>query len=385
MRRGLGWVVLLAGFIVSGCVEGRSPLRMGQKLDAGTPDSALPDAATTKRKKLPMPTGIPEPPPRPEGEPSNPDELRALSSAAEGGAPVEKPGAPPIKRLDAYRLRVGEVFVDRLNRFVEVPARLNMKEGILEYYGVGPNGKTHESVLVTLAEPSHVHLGLLLIGSEPREWHKQVDPYTPLSVKREGTRLDLRIKFTDPKTGKLREEPGEIWLYNRKAKKAPEPLSWHFQGSRFWNNRYVADLDRSMIGLIGDETTVVTVGSDAGNPYHGDSLGYEMNTAVLPEVGTRVGLILKVHDDQSARDAIRPPPPRKSAGMEGQRVIDGLAPPDPTDPAPPAPGSPPTAPPPGAGNPATPPPPGAGDPAPPIPPRPGAANPPPAPPPPGNR
>ena len=43
-----------------------------------------------------------------------------------------------------------------------------MTTGILEYYAVAPQGKTHESIITYEGFISHVHLALLLIGMEPK-------------------------------------------------------------------------------------------------------------------------------------------------------------------------------------------------------------------------
>ncbi|MCA9538045.1 MAG: hypothetical protein KC620_04120 [Myxococcales bacterium] len=285
---------LCAVALVAGCTEGRKPW-------TDTPDAAVKpapvvvDAAVApkarKRDKVIIPPPIVAEP-RPEGEPQGEQDFEKLSQAADQGHPVDKPGAPPIQRLDAYRLRVGKVFVDRLNRFVSVPARVNMSEGILEYYGVGTNGKLHESVLELFAEPSHLHLGLVLIGLEQTVYRKDTDPMKPPEIERPGGEVELFVEWTDATTKKPRRENAEAWLFDRKAKGAPPRLRWFFQGSTFWNNRYSADMDRSTLALIPDSSAVLVVGSDAGNPYRGDAQGYEVFTKVIPPVGTPVKLII---------------------------------------------------------------------------------------------
>lgn len=289
---------IIAGLtlLAAGCTDGRSPItpaKFDRAMPDAAPDVARPDAAALAAPPSLAPGYVPSD--RPEGEPKGPEDLKALSAAAEQGAPVQKPGAPPIKRLDAYRLRVGAVFVDRLNRFVEMPTRVNMQEGILEYVAVGTDGKLHESVLEVLAEPSHVHLGLLLIGLEPRQYARQDDIYAPPKLAREGGRIDLVMKWTDPKTGEAKEAPPTAWLYDRKAKKAPPPQQWYFEGSQFWRGRYTADLERSVVSLIPDQNVVITIGGDAGNPYRGDAQGYEVYKDIIPPNGTEVRLVAKVH------------------------------------------------------------------------------------------
>jgi|GEM_PF-765776 len=244
------------------------------------------------RRKIKLPPPAP-PPPRPEGEPKNSKDFNALSDAAAAGSPVDKPGAPPIQRLDAYKFRVGRVFLDRQKRRLEVPGKLNMTKGILEYYAVGSRGKLHEAVLELLAQPSHIHLALVLVGATPTE-------YTPKkgTVISAGTELRMRVEWTDPKTKKVVNKSAEALLYERKKGKAPKALSWRFRGSRFWKGRYVADMDRSVIGLVPDPGVVISVSGDAGNPYRGDSLGFEVHTQVVPPKGTEVKFIIEVIPDR---------------------------------------------------------------------------------------
>ncbi len=283
------------------------------------PDAAAPDAAATagRRKKLKLPPPTP-PPARPAGEPKSAADLNALSDQAAEGQPVDKPGAPPIQRIDQYRLRVGQVFVDRKQRRVDIPSRLNMVEGILEYYAVASNGKLHESVLEVLPEPSHIHLGLLLVGLETTVWDRS-DPNKMPSITKAGSPLDLYVEWTHD--GKTRRERAEYFLYNRKAKGAPPPQTWRFQGSVFWNNRYAADLDRSVVGLIPDEQTVVNIVGDIGNPYRGDDLGYEVYKEHVPPKGTPVTLVLQARGDGEApplgaplKGPVPPPPPAPIPG-----------------------------------------------------------------------
>ncbi len=221
---------------------------------------------------------------------------------------AEPPPAPPtIERIDEHRARIGQVLVDRQRRRVEVPGRLNMTEGILEYYAVGPNGKLHESVLELSGVPSHLHVGLLLIGLDPNTYR---DTSTGMrEVVKPGGRMRLFVEWTDPKSGKHRREPAESWLYNRERKKAPPAGDWQFLGSSFWNGRYSADDGRSIVALIPDESCVVGVVGDAGNPYRGATMGYEVNTKVVPPLHTPLTLAFEaVADAPAAPTGLAPAP-----------------------------------------------------------------------------
>ena len=250
-----------------------------------------------KKKRLEdIKRDMPKPPPRPAGEPTSPEDLQKLSDAAAGGNPVKKPGAPPIVRISDTQLRVGRMLVDREKRRLEVPIRVNMIQGILEYYGVSSNGKLHESVIEMGIEPSHLHLGLILLGVEQIVYDYGDYKKAPTVVK-PGGRLKLTVKYVDPRSKKTREHNAEDWLYNRKLKGSPKPLAWTFQGSTFWQNRYGADMDRSVITLISDQIAVIGTTDGAGNPYQGEGLGFEVNEKTIPPKGTAATLIIQVLGD----------------------------------------------------------------------------------------
>ncbi len=288
----------LALLVISGCTSPETPPAWKHHaFDAAPPH----DAGRARRKKIVLPPPM-MPPPRPAGEPRTPEDLSRLSQQAASGQPADQPGAPPIQRIDEFRLRVGQVFVDRKARKVEMPARVNMTEGILEYYAVGSNGKLHESVLELLPEPSHLHLALLLIGLEPTVWDPATVDQMP-KAKTLGSPLELWVEWDAD--GEHHRARAESWLYNRGVKAAPTAQAWVFQGSTFWNNRYAADTDRSVIGLIPDSQTVINIVGDIGNPYRGDAQGYEVYTAKIPPKGTSVTVVI----EPRAAEAPATPPP----------------------------------------------------------------------------
>jgi hypothetical protein len=301
----------LFAVVLGGCAPSEPPLPPGTAKPVVAPTTvaaaAAPSAAPYTRELMtPLQRKLEEqrratlPKPveevRPEGEPKSPEELQKLSDAAAAGTPVAKPGAPPIERIDDFRIRVGKVLVDREARRLDVPAKLNMTEGILEYYAVGSNGKLHESVIEIDAEPSHIHLGLILLGVEQIKYDFG-DYRGPPKVVNPGGRLALFVRYTDPKTKKEKRHPAEDWLYTRSTKAAPKPLEWAFTGSNFWNNRYGADMDRSTIALIPDQIAVIGTVGDSGNPYRGDGLGFEVFKQVVPAKGTPLTLEIVVRGD----------------------------------------------------------------------------------------
>lgn len=223
--------------------------------------------------------------------------LAALMSALclSGGrsAAQPQPAAPAIERIDESRIKLGAILIDRRRQEVSLPAQVNLTRGILEYYAVASGGKLHESVLKIDVEPSQLHLALLLAGFEPSEYGPR-DPDTyARPLKKRGSLLRLFLKWTPESLGREQWLPASVWLYDRSINNAPAPLTYVFQGSVSNQGQYIADLDRSVIGLIPDESVVLATAVDKGNPYRGDAKGYEAHTSALPKKGTLVSLVIR--------------------------------------------------------------------------------------------
>ena len=90
-----------------------------------------------------------------------------------GAAPVREGGATPIESaqeqeasLEASLARAG-VRIDRVAGVAAIPARVLVREDLLEYLLVGPHGQTHESLFLTEVAPSVLNAALLLLNVEP--------------------------------------------------------------------------------------------------------------------------------------------------------------------------------------------------------------------------
>ena len=99
----------------------------------------------------------------------------ALLATTVGELPAQEPAAPPppalaptnlpLKTIAPGVLDLGLVRLDKQSGSVTIPAFVNLKEGVIEYFLVTSEGKTHESVLRTDAEPLHIHVAMLLLGA----------------------------------------------------------------------------------------------------------------------------------------------------------------------------------------------------------------------------
>jgi hypothetical protein len=212
---------------------------------------------------------------------------------------------PPIERIDDQRVKVGGILVDRLHKRVEIPSRVNLTKGILEYYMVASRGKLHESVLEMLAEPSHLHLALILAGFEPTRLGKKDPKTNRKEVLFAGSMLRVYLRWYAPELQREQWLPASAWLFDRSQDAPPSTVTYVFKGSQFFKGKYIADLDRSVIGLIDDGSTVLHPTVDIGNPYQGDSLGYEVYTNAIPIKGTTVTVVIQAANQKEITEVKR--------------------------------------------------------------------------------
>ena len=202
------------------------------------------------------------------------------------------PPEPVIQKLDAYRAKVGNVLIDREKKKIEIPAKINMNKGILEYIAVSTQGKLHEAVLEILAVPSHIHLALILAGYEEAKVGEPDSKTYERKILKPGSYFNIYVEWT-PEGYQKQRLPIESWLFDRKSQKSAPQQMYMFRGSSFWKGKYTADIEKSVIALIEDGTCVLVPVSDFGNPYRGGDLGFEVYTDAIPPVGTRLNIVVE--------------------------------------------------------------------------------------------
>ena len=187
-------------------------------------------------------------------------------------------------------LKFGNVTAHLDQRRIEVDVEFCLEEGILEYLAVAKDGKTYESVLVILCEPSELHMALLAIGCEPGDVPKEakgdfVKESVEQSREKPTSRLDLFLEWSEQ--SKLFRLRAEELLFSIAQEQPAETTHWIFTGSYFSQDakgrqRYAADVDRSVIAVWYDPSAVINLPVASGNPYRGPS-GFSVNTNILPK------------------------------------------------------------------------------------------------------
>ncbi len=246
------------------------------------------------------------------GEPptSQPDDLLDKGAPAVGSAgPATRPDEPAAVRRDPFK----HIRLDKDRRRIYIESTTLQPGQPLELIACSPNSpRQHEAIVVALARPSHIHLTLLAAGFEsghPISYDEKADKVIPPT----GARVDARIRWTDPKTKKQREDPVEYWMRPLDPAKPMPELTYLFTGSMVLEDgRYLADLEGSVISLVNFADAVMDLPGLHSDKM--DMLEFEANPKTMPPANTGCTLILL-------------PPPDLRVGLDrfGKVTVEGQA------------------------------------------------------------
>ena len=210
--------------------------------------------------------------------------------------------------------RIGKVTVLADEGRAEVPARVCLTSGILDYLCVAPaSGKEYESLLRLECRPSSLHAALLALGARPG----RIDPQFK-SAEREagnpeladrplGDQVSISVRWGEGASA--RTVPVTDWLIDRATGAPATPLTWVFTGSFIASSpdgqgkQYMADTERLIAAVLYHGACVLNLAHNAGNPYAGPREGYEVNTQAVPPLDSDVTVIFQF----TRKEAERPP------------------------------------------------------------------------------
>ncbi|MCX8037428.1 MAG: YdjY domain-containing protein [Candidatus Sumerlaeia bacterium] len=169
--------------------------------------------------------------------------------------------------------------MEKTSETLRIPAKVNMTKGMIELVACASGGKLHESIFLAHIEPYHLHLALLLMGLKPKGGVQfQGDATTP-----EGDRVVVFVEYQNTR------RRVEDYIWDLHARQPMERTEWVFAGSKFINGEYGAQLTRTLMTTYHDPYTII----DNPLPTGADDEVYEVNTRVVPPVGTTVTLVIR--------------------------------------------------------------------------------------------
>ncbi len=185
-------------------------------------------------------------------------------------ASLQQQAAALIEKTGETTFRIGGVQCDRATKTISFSARINAREGLVEYALVTTKGKVHEALLATEVSPMHIHMAAILLGLAPRD---EAPKPVPVSIEVAWeTNGPTRILALEELVALAHESPqGKTG-----ATLARRP--WHYQGSVLDASGFAAEREGSIIAIISDSYAL------ACNPRPGndDDTLYSPNTALLP-------------------------------------------------------------------------------------------------------
>jgi hypothetical protein len=181
----------------------------------------------------------------------------------------------PLKKISDNLYQIESISINTENLEISFPVEVNMREGVIEYMLCSIHGKLHESVLKTNIVPSHLNIALLLLGLEPGQ---NID-YQRQDILPEGDSLYIYIKW---------EQENILFPIENLAKvtgkkEMMQPTHWTFLGSKFENDVYMADAQKSIISTCHDPYAIIDLPlRTAAEVYY-----YEVNSEELTEDRTK--------------------------------------------------------------------------------------------------
>lgn len=189
-----------------------------------------------------------------------------------------------VKDLGKGQFQIGEVKLNKPARTIQFPAKVNLRDVLIEYAIVGKIGKLHESLLSTQIPPTHIHIAMLLLGTKnlrPKSHEDSLPPGNPIDIfidwESEGTKQRARI---------------EDWIIVEKDKRPIPKGMWVYSGARVDNGYFTANTDESIVAIILDIDALVN-NARLGN--ENDEIWFP-NEAKIPALGTPVTVTFQLLD-----------------------------------------------------------------------------------------
>jgi hypothetical protein len=242
--------------------------------------------------------------------------LWSLSASGQGRqTPAADAGKPDASKMP-------HVSVDVKKREIRIEAEVLNPQMALEFFCCLSGTAEHEAILRTEAKPSHVHLGLLMLGLQPGEpvrFSKAADKWLPPH----GPPLHIFVEW-EGKDGKRVRVPANRMMRGVKSKTPMPPTTWIFAGSRMMDDgKYAADTTGYLVSVVNFDLTVIDLPELHSNAN--ETLEWEYNPDVVPAKGTKVWMILEPAGDKNAGPAPAADKKTDAADVRGNATANVFA------------------------------------------------------------
>lgn len=204
----------------------------------------------------------------------------------------ETPPAPAMREVSPGVFEIGKMRLDKNQRSVSFPGKLNMDKELVEYVLVTPDGSTHESLLVAEIQPTDLHFAMLLLGakgaglttpSPDQAPPAQIDAeYLKRAPKLKGDNVLVTATWKT-KAGKEETARVEDWLFNAKTKAAAARGPWIYTASMFGaDGGFLAQQQGVFISVINNPSALIN------NPREGNNNDqiWSVNEKSVPPLDT---------------------------------------------------------------------------------------------------
>lgn len=205
----------------------------------------------------------------------------------------EKDPTEILLKINENEYLLHDILINTKERSITLPARVNMDSGLIEVVLCRPEGKTHESLLVTNVTPVEFNTSLLLLGfdpvnkvpDDPSDW----DPLSPYrSITTTGDTVFVFIEME--LNGHTVKKPVEDFIYDKRTGKSLVPGTWLYLGAvTHYTGHIIMDNEVSMIVTYHDPIALMEL-NEKGK-YNDEYFYVNEASGLIP--GQEVRLIIK--------------------------------------------------------------------------------------------
>lgn len=198
--------------------------------------------------------------------------IALLTALALNGLADQRDGSPAaapeiaVESVGPGVYQMGAIRIDTRAATVSFPARIQLKDTVLEYALVHQRGKTHESLLVTDVSPKQIHLACLLLGIKP---YASMGRRGHLLKTRRDNQLTVELEWSMQGKSERRSLSDCLGLAAKDSGSLTGRLassSWAYSGSIVHRGQFIAEEEGSIVSLIRDEGALIqNTGIDRDN------------------------------------------------------------------------------------------------------------------------